>query len=100
MVLSGRVKSYVLHDAAVGGGRAAEVGDLQADIQVGCGIRHCGGLVLCLREYFLNHRQLLPGTVVSRTSTSTTSLGSVAAETRGAARARTVVNREVCILIK
>lgn len=92
--------SYVLHDAAVGSGRAAEVGDLQADIQVRCGVRDCEELVLLLCTYFLNSRQLLPGTVVSRTSTSTTSLGSVAAETRGAARARTVVNRDGCILLR
>lgn len=35
---SGCVGSYVLHDAAVGGGGAAKVGDLQADVEICSGV--------------------------------------------------------------
>lgn len=45
----------------------------------------------------LRSGRLLLGTVASRAPISTTSLGSVAAETAEAARARTVVNRADCI---
>jgi hypothetical protein len=99
LVFPDGVGSYVLHDAAVGGGRAAEVGNLEADVQV---CRRVGDYTESQLDYrtagLRRWRRLLPGTVVSRVSTSTTSLGSVAAETRGAARARTVVNRADCIL--
>lgn len=42
------VCSYVLHEAAVGGSRAAEVGNLEADVQVRCGVRDCEELVSSL----------------------------------------------------
>lgn len=35
---SGCVGSYVLHDAAIGGGGAAKVGDLQADVEICSGV--------------------------------------------------------------
>lgn len=47
-VISGWGASYVLHEAAVRSGRAAEVGDLQADVEVRSGVRDWRKLVSSL----------------------------------------------------